>query len=181
MNWITQLFSRRRLYSDLSAEMQEHLAEKIDELVAGGVSREDATYAARREFGNAALIEEKGRETWQWPTIETLFGDIRYALRQLRGSPGFTTVAVITLALGIGANAAIFSLVNSVMLSSLPVSHPEQLYQLGDETQVKCCVIGGLQQVYGIFSHSLYRQLPDPTTYFYRLAAFPAYPIQFAV
>jgi len=181
MNWITRLFSRKRIYDDLSDEMQQHLAEKIDELVAGGVSREDATYAARREFGNAALIEEKGRETWQWPTIEALFGDIRYALRQLRGSPGFTTVAVITLALGIGANAAIFSLVNSVMLSSLPVSHPEQLYQLGDETQVKCCVNGGLQEVYGIFSTPLYRELRDHTTDFDELAAFQAYPIKFAV
>ncbi len=66
MKWINQLFSRRRLYSDLSQEIREHLKEKIDELMASGMSREEATHAARREFGNATLIEERGREVWRW-------------------------------------------------------------------------------------------------------------------
>jgi len=81
MNWIKRLLSRRRIYSDLTEEIHEHLAEKIDELVASGMSREEARHAARREFGNATLIEERGREVWQWPSMENLIADIRYALR----------------------------------------------------------------------------------------------------
>jgi putative ABC transport system permease protein len=128
MNWIKQLFSRRRLYSDLSAEIQEHLAEKVDELVARGTSREEATAAARREFGNVLLIEERSREVWQWPSLENIFMDVRYGLRRLAKNPGFTAVAVLTLALGIGGNVAVFSLLDTVLLRPLPYSHPDRLF-----------------------------------------------------
>ena len=70
MNWLKQLLSRRRLYSEVSEEIQAHLDEKIEELVAGGMSREAAGYAARREFGNVGLTEENGREAWRWPSID---------------------------------------------------------------------------------------------------------------
>ncbi|MFZ0961243.1 MAG: ABC transporter permease [Terriglobia bacterium] len=130
MKWIKHLFSRKRLYGDLSAEIEEHLAEKVEELVASGMSREEATFAARREFGNVLQIEERSREVWQWPSLENFFMDVRYGLRQLRKNPGFTSVAVITLALGIGVNTAMFSLFHDAILARLPISHPQELVQL---------------------------------------------------
>ena len=130
MNWIKQLFSRRRLYSDLSEEIQEHLEEKIEELVASGLSREEATTAARREFGNVTLIKERSREVWQWPSIENFFMDVRYGLRMLAKNRGFTAVAVLTLALGIGATTAMFSIVDGAFLKPLPVSDPGQFVSI---------------------------------------------------
>src|SRR5215472_3367017 len=122
MNWLTQLFSRKRLYTELSDEIQAHLNEKVEELVAEGVSREEAMRSARREFGNVGKIEEDCREVWAWPTIEEILFDIRYALRALGHSPVFTTVALLTIAIGIAANTAVFSVVNSVVLK--PLNYP---------------------------------------------------------
>jgi macrolide transport system ATP-binding/permease protein len=102
--------------------------------------------------------------------MSTLMQDLRYALRRLRQSPGFAAVCVLTLALGIGANTAIFTLVDAIMLKSLPVENPRELYRLGNDRN--CCVLGGFQDNWGIFSYPLYRQFRDHTPEFSEMAAF---------
>jgi hypothetical protein len=127
MSWLKQVFSRRRIYDDLSEEIRAHLQEKIEELVASGMPRKDAAAAARREFGNVSLVEEDSRTVWTWPSIENFLMDVRYGLRMLRKSPGFTCVAVLTLALGIGVNTAIFTAFDALVLRPLPVKDPSSL------------------------------------------------------
>ena len=127
MMWLKQLFSRRGLYGDLSEEIREHLEEKIEELVATGMSRKEASAAARREFGNVRLTEEDSRAVWRWAAIEDLFMDVRFGVRMLRKNPGFAAVTIVTLALGIAANATIFSAVNGWMLRRPRIKDPARV------------------------------------------------------
>jgi hypothetical protein len=121
--WIRQLFTRRRRYEDLSVSIREHLEERIDELTDGGMDRRAAEQKARREFGNIALIEERSREVWQWRLLESLWADARYALRQIRRSPGYAATVIGTLAVGIGSAAAMFTVVDHVLLR--PTRYPD--------------------------------------------------------
>jgi predicted permease len=130
MNSITRLFRRRQRYDDLSVSIQEHIAERADELVAEGMPRAQAEQSARREFGNVALVEQKGREAWQSPALESILADLKFVLRRLRKSPGFTATVLLTLAIGIGANTAVFSVLNSVILKPLPYPEPDRLVSL---------------------------------------------------
>jgi putative ABC transport system permease protein len=132
MTWIRQLFTRQRIEADLAAEIREHLEEKVDELVASGVPRETAIHQARREFGNVTLIEERARDVWRWRWIEDFFSDVRLAARTLRKSPGFAIVAILTLAIGTGANTAIFSVADASLLSPLPFPQPDQLVTVNE-------------------------------------------------
>src|SRR6266700_5640230 len=159
MSWLKQFFARHDLYKDLSEEIREHLDEKIEELVAGGMSRKEAAAVARREFGNVTLIEEDSREIWRWPTIESFFADVRYALRTLRQSAAFTVTAIVTLSLGIGANTAIFMLLDAIRMRSLPVQNPQEL------AEVRITDAGhqgmGINQQYGELTRPLWQRIRD--------------------
>jgi predicted permease len=121
------LFFREHATRQLNDEVQFHLEQQIAENVAAGMSQEEARHSAMRSFGNAIILSEEARETWGWITLEQIGQDVRYGFRALRNNPLFTAVAILTLAIGIGANTAMFSLLDQVVLRPLPVSHPEQL------------------------------------------------------
>ena len=130
MGVFSQLFSRRRRYDDISVSIEEHIEERTEELMAEGMARAVAEQMARREFGNVTLMKERSREAWQWAALESVLSDVRFALRRLGKSPGFAVTILLTLAIGIGANTAVFSVVNSVLLKPLPYPHSEQLVAL---------------------------------------------------
>src|SRR5664279_1735545 len=127
---IPNLFRRRKLYDDLSEEIRLHIAERAEQLISEGMSPTEAERRARLAFGSQAVFEERSREVWQWPTLESMVADVRLALRQLRRSPSFTVAAVFTLALAIGANAVGFGVLNALILRPLNVPHAQRLYTL---------------------------------------------------
>jgi len=133
MGWYRQLINMLRpdrLSGDIRREMEFHMAERADELIARGMTEADARREARRRFGNPSVQRERTRDTDILTWLESLSADVRYALRALRASPGFAIVAILSLGLGIGANTAIFSLINAVVLRTLPVERPEELMQV---------------------------------------------------
>jgi len=119
-----------RLSGDIRREMEFHMAERADDLMAAGMTEPDARREARRRFGNPSIQRERTRDTDMLTWLESLGADVRYALRALRASPAFAIVAIVSLGLGIGANTAIFSLINAVVLRTLPVERPEELMQV---------------------------------------------------
>jgi predicted permease len=130
MQWRTRLFSRSRHYDDLSTSIYEHLEERTEELMEEGMQRSEAERAARRAFGNVALIEERSREVWQWERLESIASDLRFAFRRLKRFPVFTATVLLTLAIGIGANTAVFTVLDRVLFRPLPYPSSDRLVAL---------------------------------------------------
>jgi predicted permease len=179
MGWLRRLFFRERLEADLDKELRFHFEFQVADKVRSGIPESEARRLTRIEFGGIEQIKEDCRERRGTIWLESLLQDVRYALRRLRKAPGFTLTAVLTLALGIGATTAIFTLVQQVMLQSLPVSRPDQLWRIGD--QPRCCDWAGYSQNsdgpssdWSLFPWEAYRLFRANTPGFQDLAALQA-------
>src|SRR5437660_5209580 len=127
LGWLAQ---RSRKEAELREELQFHLEEEAEQHQAAGLAEDQARWAARRELGNLTLLREDTRAMWGWTILEQFGQDLRYAFRTMAANRLFTLLAVSSLALGIGANTAIYSFMDSILLRSLPVSDPESLVVL---------------------------------------------------
>ena len=165
------LISKQHKRAELDEELRSYMEAAAGERVRGGMPEAEAWRRARAEMGSIETVKSKvsavGWESW----IESAMWDVRYGMRQLLRSPGFTAVALLTLALGIGANTAVFTLVYGVVLKQLPIAHPEQLYRVG-EGEFYCCEWGGLEGSWGTFDYQFYKHLRDTDSSFEQLAAF---------
>src|SRR6266566_2081346 len=171
---LRSLFRKERVERELDEELCSFRDMAAEEKMKHGMSRKDALRAVRLENGNPEVTREIVRSA-RWETfVETCWKDLRLALRRLRMAPAFTIATVLTLALGIGATTSIFTLVHAVLLKSLPVTNPDELYRLGKES--RCCYQGGYSQEkeFSLVSYDLYKYFRDNTKSFSELAAFPA-------
>ena len=171
----TGLFYKERKDGELAEELESHLQMHIADNVCAGMSPAEARRDALIKLGGLDQTKERYRQRRGIPFLESLLQDLRFGLRMLCKSPRFTALAIVTLALGIGATTAIFTLVHAVLLNSLPVAKPSELYRVGD--QENCCVNGGFIREDGdfdLYSYDLYKHFQETTPEFEQLAAMQA-------
>jgi predicted permease len=170
MSWFGRLFDRKRMESDLEKELRFHFETQVAEKMQSGVPESEARRLTRLEFGGIEQIKEDCRETRGTLWLEYLVQDIRFGLRQLLKSPGFTSIALLSLALGIGANTAIFTLLDAILLRQLPVQNPRELLLFGDGNAQ-----GSTSSVpdgsWDLFSYSFFHDFRQKDTSFSGIAA----------
>lgn len=150
---IRALFNQKDLEKEMDDELQFHFEREVEKQIQAGLSREEAARRVRLTFGGIEQTREECRQARGVALVEGLLRDVSHALRGFRRSPGFTATVIFSLALGIGANTAIFTLINVAMLKSLPVSHPEDLVMLTQS--------GGTLKDPEVFSQALWEQIRD--------------------
>lgn len=170
MSWLRRLFTRKRLEADLDKELRFHFEAQVADKVRSGLSESEARRLARLEFGGIEQIKEDCRQSRGTLWVEAIGQDLRYGIRQLRKSPGFSFIAVLSLTLGIGANTAIFTLLNAILLRPLPVQNPGELLLFGNGQAV-----GSTESVpsesWNLFSYSFFRDFRQKDTSFSGIAA----------
>ena len=164
------LFKRKQLDRDLEDELAFHLAMREAKIRERGVEGEEASYTARRQFGNVVRIKEACWEAWSFASLETTWRDLRYGARALAKNPGFTAVAVLATALGIGVNTGIFSVLNGVALKLLPVPRADQIVSVDQVFHGK--FRRNLHGESGLFSYSEYKNYRDDSHVFSGLLAY---------
>src|SRR5260370_3675534 len=171
---LEMLLHRRREVRRLDAELAFHLEQQIDENMAAGMSSEEARYAARRAFGNPTLLGEQAREVGSWNSIEMALQNIRISVRTLARTPGFAFISILVIAIGIGANVALFTVVRSVLLKPLPFKDPARLMRLyehsSDDKNPYNMVAGGIFAAWKKQSHSFSDLAIDSTSGEYNLS-----------
>jgi predicted permease len=172
---IRALFMRRQLDRDLEEELSFHLALREARHAESGVAATDAQAVARREFGNVTVFKEACRDMWTFASLENLWQDLRFAIRTFRKEPGFTAMAILSLGLGIGANSAVFTLANDLLLKAIPVHDPRHLVSLGKAEGGG--VLGGLSGSLDIFPYQLYKQIENRRDVFAGVCAYGSFTI----
>jgi putative ABC transport system permease protein len=170
------LFRKRQVERDLDDELRAYLEASIGDRIRAGMTRDDATRAATIEMGSFEAVKDQTRDAGWEAGLESIWQDVRHAVRTLRRSPGFSVVAILTLALGIGANTAIFQLADAVRLRPLPVEHPEQLVEvrMADPTRGRSGTFSGRRP---LFTHALWEKLQQHREAFSGVVAWGAYPV----
>lgn len=131
MSWFERIFRRRSMNAELDEELRAHIEEKTEQIMRlENLPREDARQAAMRAFGNPTVVQQRSREVWQWAWLESMFADLKFIIRRLRKAPGFTLTVLLTLAIGIGANTAVFTVVDRVLFKPLPYPDSDRIVSL---------------------------------------------------